>query len=98
MYSKWSQISIFVAFSCRFSCFLKENTPLQNGKSKEELLRNTEQLRQREMTAKKLCFEYKVLFYPSNERADISKHYSGHELSAKFSSTSGNSTAKKGKV
>ena len=48
-----------------------------------------------EITAKKLCFEYKLLFYPSDERAESSKHYSGYGLSGKFSSISGNSTPKK---
>ena len=36
-----------------------------------------------------------MLFYPGNELADISNHHSGHRLSAKFSSTSGNSTAQR---
>ena len=46
------------------------------------------------MTAKKLYLEYKSLFFPGDELADISNNYSGHGLSAKFSTTSGNSTAK----
>ena len=46
--------------------FLKENTLFRNGKSKEELLRNTTTVstaESRELTAKKLCFVGKLWFY-----------------------------------
>ena len=48
-----------------------------------------------EIAAKKLCFECKLLFYPGDELAWIMISYVRYRLSTKFSSTSGNSTAKK---
>ena len=53
--------------------FLKENTLFPNGKSKEELLRNTTTVstaENRELTAKKLCFAGKLWFYQGDEQAD----------------------------
>ena len=52
--------------------FLKENTLFRNGKSKEELLRNTTTVltaENRELTAKKLCFVGKLWFYQGDEQA-----------------------------
>ena len=53
--------------------FLKENTLFRNGKSKEELPRNTttdSTAENRELTAKKLCFLGKLWFYQGDEQAD----------------------------
>ena len=53
--------------------FLKENTLFRNGKSKEELLRNTTTVstaENRELTAEKLCFVGKLWFYQGHEQAD----------------------------
>ena len=53
--------------------FLKENTPFRNGKSKEELLRNTMTVstaENRKLTAKKLCFVGKLWSYQGDEQAD----------------------------
>ena len=50
--------------------FLKENTLFRNGKSKEELLRNTTTVstaENRELTTKKLCFVDKLWFYQGDE-------------------------------
>ena len=52
--------------------FLKENTLFRNGKSKEELLRNTATVStavNRELTEKKLCFVGKLWFYQGDEQA-----------------------------
>ena len=52
--------------------FLKENTLFRNGKSKEELLRNTTTVStavNRELMEKKLCFVGKLWFYQGDEQA-----------------------------
>ena len=52
--------------------FLKENILFRNGKSKEELLRNTTTVStavNRELPEKKLCFVGKLWFYQGDEKA-----------------------------
>ena len=52
--------------------FLKENILFRNGKSKEELLRNTTTVStavNRELPEKKLCFVGKLWFYQGDEQA-----------------------------
>ena len=53
--------------------FLKENTLFRNGKSKEELLRNTTTVstaENRELTAKKSRFMDKLWFYQGDKQVD----------------------------